>query len=199
MSGASKLKFVIIAGGPCSGKTSVVSRLAEWLRSEGYSVYVIRDWAREIIRREKPKGDKGILPWTDRARFEREVIKSYLSEYSKIFENPTRTYDIVFDDGSAFSAGAYCRVDNVEIPLEYTSLLKYVDKVSLVLLMDFPRKYRRDQERWEDREYAIRIHREIIRLHNELFHGRTVMIEYMESIDKKVETAYRIIKEKLLS
>jgi len=197
MDGASVLKLVLIAGGPCSGKTSIVSRLAEWLRNEGYSVYVIRDWAREIIRREKPKGDKGILPWTDRAGFEREVAKEYLREYKRLFDNPLVEYDIVLEDSGGFATKAYCQVDDVDIPREFYELMRYHDRVSLVILLDFPRSYHIDSERWEELEYARRIHEEIVELHKEIFRDKVYMIEYMDDIDAKAKEVYRLIKEKL--
>lgn len=192
------MKLVLIAGGPCSGKTSTVTRLAEWLRRDGYSVYVIRDWAREIIRREKPKGDKGILPWTDRVSFEREVAKKYLREYERLFGNPLVEYDIVLEDGGGFATKAYCQVDNVEVPREFYELMKYRNRVSLVILLDFPpRSYRIDSERWEELEYARRIHKEIVELHKEIFRDKVYMVNYMNSIDVKAEKVYRLIKEKL--
>ncbi len=191
------LKLVLFAGGPGSGKTSVVKKLADRLRENGYTVYIIRDWAREIIRNEKKKGYNGILPWTNRLEFERLVLKHYIEEYKKIFDEKNGLFDIVLEDGGGFATKAYCDVDGVPVPGEYKELLKYIDRVNLVFLMDLPRRYHKDSERWEDYDYAVRIHFEIIRLHKQLFHNRIVLVKYMEKLDDKVNYVYDVLMEKL--
>ncbi len=192
------LKLVLFAGGPGSGKTSVIRRLAERLREDGYTVYIIRDWAREIIRKEKEKGSNGILPWTNRLEFERLVLKHYIEEYKRIFDEKNDLLDIVLEDGGGFATRAYCEVDGVQVPREYEVLLRYINRVNLVFLMDLPRRYHKDSERWEDYEYAIRIHFEIIRLHRELFSDRIIFVKYMDRLDDKVDYVYNVLLNKLL-
>ncbi len=192
------LKLILFAGGPGTGKTSVIRKLAERLRENSYTVYIIRDWAREIIRKEKEKGSNGILPWTNRLEFERLVLKHYIEEYKRIFDEKNDLFDIVLEDGGGFATKAYCEVDGVPVPKEYEVLLRYINRVNLVFLMDLPRRYHKDSERWEDYEYAIRIHFEIIRLHRELFSDRIIFVKYMDRLDDKVDYVYNVLLNKLL-
>ncbi len=191
------MKLVLFAGGPGTGKTSVIRRLAERLRGDGFTVYVIRDWAREIIRNEKKKGTNGILPWTNRFEFERLVLRQYIMEYKKIFDENDDLFDIVLEDGGGFATKAYCDVDSVPVPNEYDVLLKYIDRVDLVFLMDLPRIYHKDSERWEDYDYAVRIHLEIMRLHEQLFNNKIVLVKYMDNLDNKVNYVYGVLMKEL--
>ena len=167
--------------------------MKEELEKRGYRVYVIIDWAREIIRREKEKGDKGILPWTNRILFEYLVVKYHLDEYKQLLKSSPK-YDVVLEDGGGFAAKAYCEVDGVDLPRNYSDLLKYKELVDLVLLMDVPRKYFTDSERWEDRDYALRIHKAIERVHREIFGDKVVKIKYTEDPKEKI---YRALEEVL--
>ncbi len=172
--------------------------MKEELEKRGYRVYVIIDWAREIIRREKEKGDKGILPWTNRVLFEYLVVKHHLNEYRRLIKTPSN-YDIVLEDGGGFAAKAYCEVDGVDLPRNYSDLLKRKELVDLVLLMDVPRKYFTDSERWEDRDYALKIHKAIERVHREIFGDKVVKIKYTgdprEKINKALEEVLKVIKK----
>ncbi|WFO75091.1 ATP-binding protein [Desulfurococcaceae archaeon MEX13E-LK6-19] len=192
--GVRQLLLVLIAGGPCTGKTTLVKGLSEELQKRGYSVYVIVDWAREIIREEKKKGDKGILPWTNRVLFEEKVVEKHLEEYVKLTKGLVKA-DIVLEDGGGFVAKAYCSVDNVPVPEIYNDLLKYKDLVDLVLLTTEAPFYTTDAERWEDKVYAKRIHDAIIKLHKELFRNKTVEIPYMDDVGKRVDRALKIVIE----
>ncbi|MET1160510.1 MAG: ATP-binding protein [Thermoprotei archaeon] len=187
--------LVLVAGGPGTGKTTLAYGLANRLKKLSYSVYVIRDWAREIIAREKPKGDRGILPWTNRVLFEYLVVKHHLEEYKRVLSSD---YDIVIEDGGGFAAKAYCVVDGVELPSNYSELLEYSDRVSLVLLTTYTREiYSTDDVRWENPVYAERIHEAITRVHYELFRDRVVTIPFMPRIGDRVEYALGVIRERL--
>ncbi len=188
--------IVLVAGGPCTGKTTVVEGIARRLTEIGYRVYVIKDWAREIIKREKQRGSNGILPWTNRYLFEELVIKSHLEEYRKL-ESSGWNYDVILEDGGGYAAKAYCIVDGVDTPPIYNELLKYAEKVDLVLLMGPPRKYSTDSERWESLEYALKIHNAITEVHKEIFRDKIIVLDYEETPEAKVEKALRIIVENL--
>lgn len=184
--------LVLVAGGPCTGKTTIVQGVSRELEKLGYKTYVIIDWAREIIRQEKSRGDKGILPWTNRVLFEEKVVEKHLEEYRRIVDGKTHA-DIVIEDGGGFAAKAYCNVDNVKVPRIYSNLLNYTDLVDLVILTTPPVAYTTDQERWEDHEYARRIHDAIITVHRELFRAKTTEIPYMDSPGDRIKSVARKI------
>lgn len=184
--------LVLVAGGPCTGKTTIVQGVSRELEKLGYKTYVIIDWAREIIRQEKSKGDKGILPWTNRVLFEEKVVEKHLEEYRRIADGKIRA-DIVIEDGGGFAAKAYCIVDNVEVPRIYNSLLNYTDLVDLVILTTPLVFYKTDQERWEDSKYARKIHDAIIAVHKELFRAKTIEVPYMDNPSDRIKSATRKI------
>ncbi len=179
---------VIVAGGPCTGKTTLVNNLKCELSRRGYSVYVIRDWAREIIKEQKESGGE-ILPWKNRVAFEIEVIKRHTSEYSKL-----EKYDVVLEDGGPFLALSYCKVDNVKLPSEWVQyLMKFKDKVDIVLITDELSEYFIDRERWENLDYARKVHYEIILQHLELFGSKVYFIGATDNPVKRVSRALEII------
>jgi len=179
---------IIVAGGPCTGKTTLINNLKKELSKRGYSVYVIRDWAREIIREQKEMGGN-ILPWKNRVAFEIEVIKRHTSEYSKL-----GSYDFILEDGGPFLALSYCKVDNVELPRKWVQyLLSFKDKVDIVLVTDELSEYFTDRERWENLDYARKVHYEIILQHLELFGNKVYFIGAADDPSKRIRRALEII------
>lgn len=52
------IKRIVLTGGPCAGKTTVLSKIEEDLRSKGYKVFVVKESATELI-------NGGITPFED--------------------------------------------------------------------------------------------------------------------------------------
>ncbi len=164
--------YVIIAGGPCTGKTTLAKTLSSLLISKGLKVYVIRDWARELIRIGKEVG--GPLPWIDRVAFEVEVAKKHLSEFRRALRSSP---DVIFDDSGPIATIAYCRVDGVRLPQELEEkIVEHAKNVNIVFITEPGPNYFVDSERWEERNYALKIHREIVKVHSELLPGKVVKL-----------------------
>ncbi len=184
--------YVIVVGGPCTGKTTIVQGVARQLESKGFKVKIIDDQARLIIREQQRRGGD-ILPWIDRLRFEEEVVRRHYLEYLKALrEKP----DVVIDDSGVFTALAYIEVDGLKPSKKIMDIVeKLRGKVDLVLLTKPPSKYHTDSERWEDVEYAKKIHETIKRIHLELFPGKVVLVDSYHNVEDRIREA----TEKILS
>lgn len=181
--------YIVVVGGPCSGKTTVVHGLRDKLANLGYRVYVIEDQAREIIREQQAIGGR-LLPWIDRLGFELEVARRH---YSFLKQALCKGYDFVIEDSGIPATLAYMRVDGVRPPRELLEIVEEVKKlIDVVLAMKPPVKYVRDSERWEDYEYAMRIHNEIIRVHEELLGDRLFVLDSYSRVEVRIQEALNI-------
>ena len=53
-----KILNIVVTGGPCGGKTTILDELTALLRSYGYTVYIVNEAATELINSGiKPYGD----------------------------------------------------------------------------------------------------------------------------------------------
>lgn len=97
---------LVITGGPCVGKTTLINLL----QNHGYKV--VQEVATEIIKEGR------ILPWVDRMQFQMEVLRMQLeaerglAQYSK---------DIFLDRG-VFDGEAYFNVDGMAVPPIFNSI-----------------------------------------------------------------------------
>lgn len=184
--------YVLVAGGPGTGKTTLVGKLFRALSFRGFKVYVVRDWAREIIREELSRGGK-LLPWIDRVGFEVEVVRRHLAEELAALKG---NYDVVLEDSGPYAPIAYCRADGLSLPKHLVKdLVKLSRRVDLVLITEPPEEYMKDCERWEDAEYARRIHREVVRVHEELFSGRVVKVPPYSNPSLRVSAVLKVLTQ----
>ncbi len=182
--------YILVVGGPCSGKTTVVQGLREKLEEKGFSVYVIDDQAREVIREQQSIGGR-LLPWIDRLGFELEVARRH---YRLLLEGLERGYDFIIEDSGIPATLAYLRVDGVEPPRGLLRLVEEVSRlVDIVLAMKPPVNYQRDSERWEDYEYAMRIHEAIMDVHRELLPDRLVQLDSYDRVEDRVNEALTLV------
>ncbi len=182
--------YILVVGGPCSGKTTVVQGLREKLEEKGFSVYVIDDQAREVIREQQSIGGR-LLPWIDRLGFELEVARRH---YRLLLEGLEKGYDFIIEDSGIPATLAYLRVDGVEPPRELLRLVEEVSRlVDIVLAMKPPVNYQRDSERWEDYDYAMRIHEAIMDVHRELLPDKLVQLDSYDRVEDRVNEALMLV------
>jgi len=170
-----KITYILIAGGPCSGKTTLVSTLSNELSKYGLKIYVIKDWARELIKRGKSSG--GPLPWTNRVEFEVKVVSKHLEDYRRALRYSP---DVIVEDSGPISAIAYCKIDKVKLPDEvFKKIVEHASNIDIVILTHMNLSmYFRDSERWESRDYALKIHKEIVNVHRELLSNKVYQVSY---------------------
>ncbi len=178
--------YVIVVGGPCTGKTTIAKGVARELVAHGLRVRVIDDQARLVIREQQRRGGN-ILPWVDRLRFEEEVVRRHYEEFLRALRDEP---DIIIDDSGVFTALAYIEVDGLKPSRKIINIIEKLKKrVDLILLTKPPGRYHTDSERWEDLDYAKKIHEVIKRVHEQLFSGRIVLVNSYHNVEDRIKEA----------
>ncbi len=187
--------YILIAGGPCTGKTTLTNLLSHALREKGFRVYVIRDWARELIKISKEgKENGGPLPWTDRVGFEVEVARRHLNEFKQALKS---RFDVIIEDSGSIATIAYCKADGVKMPSEIVNeIIKHSRNIDLVLITEPNSDYMKDAERWEERSYALKIHKEIIKIHKELLKDKVIILPSSPTPKQRLQNVLNVLSAK---
>ena len=164
----SKLRKIVITGGPCSGKTSTINQFSKL----GYTI--VHEAALQLIRQED-HGAKDVFPWTDFARFQTRVVKLQIELESKI----PHTTDIALLDRSLLDVVAYYNAVNQRVPKKVCrSIVKaeYQDAFYLELL---PSSFRALTENEKPRMLAEadarRVGEEILRVYQACLANVTIV------------------------
>lgn len=97
---ASGVKFIVVTGGPCAGKTEFMKRVVAWLAEYGLRVAVIPEGATHLITKE------GLLP--AQSTFQDAVLAYYLREEESYRSGiHAGQYDVVILDRGSLDARAY--------------------------------------------------------------------------------------------
>ncbi len=156
-------KFVI-AGGPSTGKTSVINEL------EKQGIRVFHEVAREVLKEKK---------FSKEAQY--EIFKKQL-EQSKQADKLGGT---IFLDRGIPDSLAYFKYHNFEIPDEILEQSKpKKTKYEIVFFLE-PVGYKCDEVRKESKEEAEKIHKRIYDVYNELGYN-IIKVPFM-SVEKRVE------------
>jgi len=142
------MKYVI-TGGPGCGKTSVL----DCLKSLGYEV--VPEGARQIIE-EQQRQSKPILWNTDFLEFEKLIIERQFELEAKISKFPA------FTDRGLPDSFAYCIQYNVQLPKHTMQKILNHKYTEIFILDPLPREhYANDNARWESKDQADQIHKNI--------------------------------------
>jgi CYTH domain-containing protein/predicted ATPase len=100
------ITVIVITGGPCSGKTTGLSRLNRMLADRGYKVLISPESATKLISAGMTPGE---LPWVE---FQEEILLDLLSQEERLFSIATRYRDnglkvVVLCDRGAMDGEAY--------------------------------------------------------------------------------------------
>lgn len=116
------IKRIVLTGGPCAGKTTVLAKLEQDLTEKGYKVFVVPESATELIKSGiRPTDENGIGLY----EFQKQLL-IYQLQKEMLYERvanifPSNKIVIIYDRG-LLDNKAYV-ADN-----EFTNILKYVDK-----------------------------------------------------------------------
>jgi predicted ATPase len=139
---------VVITGGPCCGKTTII----ESLRDLGYRS--LPEVARMVIDESKKKGSD-LVPWLRLADFQTEVAKRIL-EQEQVLEERRDTF---FLDRGLIDGAGYCKEGC--IPINEEILRHGYNRYGKVIVLD-PLPYKSDGSRIETSARARSIHNCII-------------------------------------
>ncbi len=180
--------YVLVVGGPCTGKTTLVRNLFRALTRMGIATYVIVDWARILIKATNLVGKS-----MGRVEFETRIVELYLEDWRRAKRLGPR---IVLCDGGPIASIAYCRLDGVELPRDVVSkLLDHAREVDLVVATTLVDDYETDDERREDPGKARELHRAIVELHRDLFPGRFLQLDTFDPRRRTEIVLERILED----
>ena len=104
------ITVIVITGGPCSGKTTGLSRLNRMLADRGYKVLISPESATKLIAAGMTPGD---LPWIE---FQEEILLDLLAQEERLLSIARRYRDknrkvVVLCDRGAMDGEAYVGAD----------------------------------------------------------------------------------------
>lgn len=172
------MKKVVITGGPCSGKTTVINILNE----KGY--YVIGEIARKVLLERKNNllnKDEFAIRQTIMA--ERQIAKEKGLE--------TRKEKLVIFDRSLIDILAYCRYFDINHP-------KIINNINLSKNYDFvfildPLPFEKDEVRIENEEDALTIHNLLYDIYKNL--GYNIIQVPVMNIEKRINFMEDFLKK----
>jgi thymidylate kinase len=187
--------YVVLEGGPGTGKSSVAAALAERLKELGSNACVVDDAVRGIA----PVLNKLFGAWYHAPR---ELIEYMFLGYqlSKIHECIRRGTDVIILDYSVESPLAYMEADGITYPPELEALAEAVlpkNRVN-VFILEQPIAYQADNIRWEDLKAAQRYSRRLVARALSLasrIGARVYVIPEREDVNERVEIILELLKE----
>lgn len=165
-------KKYVLTGGPCTGKSTMLQLLG----SLGYQI--IPEAARIIIEDQQLKEGKN-LPWINRNKFQKTVLKKQV-----LFENNLKKNKSTFLDRGIPDGLAYYKLDNLPAPKELVEESKKRRYEIIFLLKRLPH-YQTDLSRKEDKKTGEKIHRLLKQTYLEL--GYKVIEVPALTVEKRTE------------
>ncbi len=149
---------IVITGGPGFGKSSIVHEL----ESRGYHVF--HEISREIIEAQKLTGGE-VVPWKDHHAFNEAVFKGRLSQYHAATDGSK----LYFFDRAVPDSLAYLLADEKIVPADFVEEARLCNYYHYVFITPpWEDIYRKDDQRWEGFEYAMKIHHNIEKYYAEM-------------------------------
>lgn len=165
------MKKIVLTGGPCSGKTTIIEELSQ----RGYSV--LKETAKEIIEKRKH------IPISKEESFIRQdlIFKTQLMKEEKIEKE---NYNLLFLDRSLIDGLGYslfyCGEDSIKDYLPFVQKMKY-DAIFLLELLPF----NSEGFRPENEEEARNISDSISNLYKRL--GYNLINVPVMSLEKRID------------
>ncbi len=172
---------IVITGGPCTGKTTLIERL----KIKGYKV--IEEVARAVINEERAK-DSDMLPWKDFVKFQYTVIKKQLS-----LEKGLSNEGIIFLDRSPLDCWGYYKQRGLEPSDEIKGMMSNLD-YDLIIYLEPLSHYEDDGVRWEDREIQLEICNHLKESYEDSGMEMICLPEYYEKKRKNVKKRLKVIE-----
>ncbi len=147
----------IITGGPGVGKTNILQEL------EKVGEVTLSEVAREIIAEEQKK-EKGVLPWTDLAEFQKKTMHLQVDREKRV---NGKSHKRIFQDRGLVDTIAYAEEGGVKVPDGLYDRIKEAGYTRVFYLEQLP-FYKQDEERKEDSEFAKRIHEKLYQVYDRL-------------------------------
>ncbi|MBD3253153.1 AAA family ATPase [Candidatus Pacearchaeota archaeon] len=163
-------KKFIITGGPCTGKTSIISELGREFR-------IFKEAAREVYNSE----ERDITS----ENFQKAIFEKQLENEEQVEKYP----GVIFFDRGLADTVAYYKYYGFEVPEELLQKCKNAD-YEIIFFLDFV-PYEKDKMRYEDKEEAKKIHELIYNSYKDL--GYKIVKVPLMSVKERAEFIKKFI------
>lgn len=197
------IKRIVLTGGPCAGKTTVLSKIEQDLREEGYKVFIVKESATELI-------GGGITPFEDgmgMVNFQKLIL---LYQYQKeelynraVMDCKDENVVIIYDRG-LLDNKAYITDEQFDVILKELSLiLGYkVNEMDIVSRYDMVihlmtsagnRGYNleNNKARYESEEEAILLDRRT--MYSWIGHDNLHIVDSKDNFDDKIDDVLQVV------
>lgn len=151
-----KTPRIIITGGPCTGKSSLLKSLHQ----QGYRTYL--EVARAEIKRQLKKGSN-LVPWDDVLGFSHKVMEGQLRQYHSALSGALNFYDRGVPDLLAYLRKSAIHDEIIE---RQARQLQYYP--TLFIAPPWQEIYAQDNERRESLSEMMDIHHHLLLIYQEL-------------------------------
>jgi predicted ATPase len=140
------LSFYVLTGGPGSGKTSIVERLA----ARGF--VTVAETGRDILRQQVAIGGRAVH-WDDAVTFRELMLARGMADFERM---EGETSPVFFDRGITELTG-YCRLIGVPVPDHIRKAVEHYRYNPMVFATPpWPEIYAHDALRKQDEDEAVR-------------------------------------------
>lgn len=185
----SKMYKIALSGGPCAGKTTIISQLGEYYAEKGYNVVVVPESAREVIEAGVSRNDL--------FSFELAVARKQIENEESLNQLESNENDtiVLFDRGLTDAFGYLNSVDKIRLQRDIKiSVLQSWSRYDAVLFLEtsaISNIYVNDDERIEDIDDAVKCHISLIDAW--MGHPHFRYIKSTNNIDDKLNKVVREI------
>ena len=184
------MRKILIAGGPCSGKTALVEELAR------RSYYTAPEAALSVINNEERTGSN-IFPWTDFEEFNKRVIELQMQNEAAI----PQEISLAILDRSLIDPAAYLRRRDIPIPSYLDDMITRAQYEQAFILDMLPKSYwdktKSGMLRMQSYEEGERIHW-FMRVTYRNYGIKTTSIPFVSPIETRVDLVEISLKDKTL-
>jgi len=197
------IKRIVLTGGPCAGKTTVLSEIEKHFHDNGYKVFVVHESATELI-------SGGITPHNDGLgmnKFQKLIFRyQYQKEelYNRaVIETREENVVVIYDRGLLDNKAYISDIEFVEILNEFSlelgnvftedDILSRYDMVIHLVTSAGNRGYSlaNNKARYEDEEQAILLDRRTMSCW--LNHGNLHIVDSTENFEDKINVVLGLV------
>lgn len=190
---------IVLTGGPCAGKTTIIEKIREYLISKGYNVFIVSETATEVINSGiKPFGDNPL----DTLSFQRIIFSQQLNKENSVIE-AIKSYKegnaiVIFDrgilDNKAYMSDEQFNILLDEFNLTELDICNRYDSIihlNTAALLDEGYTLENNQARSESKEEAINLDKKTYNAWN--LHSKLYAVKPEEELNIKVKNVFDII------
>lgn len=187
-----KQQYIVLTGGPGSGKTSVINAI------EARGVRCAVEVGRQVIQSEMLKGGQA-LPWVNKTQFRDRMLKEELSSYqNSSFQNDSyqssqHVSERIFFDRGIIDCYGYSVLENLALTktlVQACQRNKYHDVV--FIFPPWKAIYANDLERKQDFDEAVRTYQTMSRAYSHF--GYTLVEVPFGSVEDRVNFIFTSLR-----